>query len=231
MQIAPGIYSMGQQEGGRVHAFLLDDGAGLTLIDTMYDDDARHVRAELKSIGKTPADIKHIILTHAHKSHIGGLANLKQASQAQIYAHEWEVDIIAGRRKATRVSLTPQKPFSVYGLQVGLALGLGKHTPCEVDRRLKSGDRVGPLQVVETPGHTPGCVSFWWPENRALFAGDVISTWPEFAAGWPGLTLDNNRNLKSVGQLTDFGNAEILGIGHGEPITRGAAAEIRKLVK
>ena len=231
MQIAPGIYSMGQQEGGRVHAFLLDDGGALTLIDTMYDDDARHVLAELASIGKKPADIRHIILTHGHKSHIGGLAVLKKGSRAEVCAHEWEVDIIAGRRKASRVSLVPQKPLSVYGLQVGLALGLGRHTPCEVDRRLKSGDHVGPLQVVSTPGHTPGCLSFWWPERRALFAGDVIATWPEFAAGWPGLTLDNDQNLKSVGQLTDFSSAEILGIGHGEPITRGAAAEIRRLVK
>ena len=48
MRIAPGIFSMGQEEGGHVHAFLLDDGNGLTLIDTMYDDDARHVLAELK---------------------------------------------------------------------------------------------------------------------------------------------------------------------------------------
>jgi glyoxylase-like metal-dependent hydrolase (beta-lactamase superfamily II) len=231
MKIAPGIYSMGQEEGGRVHAFLLDDGAGLTLIDTMYDDDARHVLAELASIGKAPGDLKHIILTHAHKSHVGGVAALKQASRAEVCAHEWEVDIIAGRRKATRVSLVPRKPLAVYKLQAGLALGLGRHTPCEVDRRLKAGDHIGPLQVVATPGHTPGSLSFWWADRRALFAGDVIATWPDFAAGWPGLTLDNDQNLRSVGQLTDFSNAEILAVGHGEPITRGAAAEIRRLVK
>jgi glyoxylase-like metal-dependent hydrolase (beta-lactamase superfamily II) len=231
MKIAPGIYSMGQSEGGRVHAFLLDDGNGLTLIDTMYDDDGRHVLAELSSIGKKPSDIKHIILTHAHKSHIGGLAALKQASGAAVYAHEWEVDIIAGRRKATPVSKVPQKPLAVYHLQLGLALGLGKHAPCEVDRRLKSGDRVGPLEVVESPGHTPGCLSFWWRERRALFAGDVIATWPEFAAGWPGLTLDNDRNLRSVHELTAFSDAEILGIGHGDPITQGAAEAIKKLTR
>ena len=39
MKIAPGIYSMGQEEGGHVHAFLLDDGNGLTLIDTMYEEE------------------------------------------------------------------------------------------------------------------------------------------------------------------------------------------------
>jgi glyoxylase-like metal-dependent hydrolase (beta-lactamase superfamily II) len=221
---------MGQQQGGRVHAFLLDGGDGLTLIDTLYDDDGKVVLAEIAAMGRKPADLKHIILTHAHKSHLGGLAALKKASGATVYSHDWEVDIIAGRREATRVSPIPQKPLSVYGLQLGLALGLGRHVACEVDRRLKSGDRVGPLEVMETPGHTPGCLSFWWPDRRAIFAGDVIATWPEFAAGWPGLTLDNDRNLRSVHDLTAFGNAEILGIGHGEPIVQGAAAEIRKLV-
>jgi glyoxylase-like metal-dependent hydrolase (beta-lactamase superfamily II) len=230
MQIAPGIFSMGQEEGGHVHAFLLDDGNGLTLIDTMYDDDARHVLAELGRIGKTPADVKQIILTHAHKSHVGGVAALKHASGAVVCAHAWETDIIAGRRKATRVSLVPKRPLAVYKLQAGLALGLGRHTPCEVDRPLRAGDHIGPLQVVETPGHTPGSLSFWWAERRALFAGDVIATWPELAAGWPGLTLDNDRNLRSVQQLTDFGNAEILAVGHGEPITNDAASALRKLV-
>src|SRR5918993_605525 len=123
MQIAPGIYSMGQEEGGHVHAFLLDDGNGLTLIDTMYDDDARHVLSELSSIGKTPKDVKRIILTHAHKSHVGGVAALKKASGATVYSHEWETDIIAGRREATRVSaFPPKRPLAVYKLQLGLAL-------------------------------------------------------------------------------------------------------------
>lgn len=230
MEIAPGIYSLGQDKGGHVHAFILDDGSGLTVIDTLYDDDANLILSELTRIGKAPADVKHIILTHAHKSHLGGLAALKRASHATVCSHEWEADIIAGRRKAERVSLVPRRPLAVYQLQAGLALGLGRYEPAEVDRHLKPGDRVGPLEVVSTPGHTPGSLTFWWPERRALFAGDVIATWPEFAAGWPGLTLDNAQNLRSVASLTDFGNAEVLGIGHGEPIVRDAAAEIRKLV-
>ena len=231
MKIGPGLYSMRQDEGGRVHAYLLENGDGLTLVDTLYDDDGKGVLAEIAQIGRKPGDLRHIILTHAHKSHLGGLAALKAASGATVYAHEWETDIIAGRRAATRVSPVPRKPLQVYGLQLGLALGLGEHKPCEVDRRLKAGDHVGPLQVVETPGHTPGCLSFWWADRRALLVGDVIATWPEVAAGWPGLTLDNERNLRSVRDLTAFGNAEILCIGHGEPITHDAAATIRKLAQ
>jgi glyoxylase-like metal-dependent hydrolase (beta-lactamase superfamily II) len=231
MEIAPGVYSMGQEEGGRVHAYLLDDGNGLTLLDTMYHDDGKIVLDEIARIGRTPAQLKHIILTHAHKSHLGGLAALKNASGATVCAHEWEVDIIAGRREATRVSPIPRRPLQVYKLQLGLALGLGRHAPCEVDHRLKAGDHIGPLQVIATPGHTPGSLSFWWPERRALFAGDVIVTWPELAPGWPGLTLDNAENLRSAHQFTDFGNAEVLAVGHGEPILRNAAKEIRKILR
>ena len=113
MQIAPGIHSMGQDKGGHVHAFLLDDGNGLTLIDTLYDDDGEVVLSEIARMGRTPPDVKHIILTHAHKSHLGGLAALKQASGATVCAHAWEVDIIAGRRKATPVSKVPKRPFAV----------------------------------------------------------------------------------------------------------------------
>ena len=231
MRIAPGVYSIGQEEGGHVHAYLLENGGNFTLIDTLYDDDGKRVLREIESIGHKPTDLKHIILSHAHKSHVGGLAALKAASGAAVCSHEWEVDIIAGRRPATRVSPFPRKPCQVYKLQLGLALGLGKHKPCEVDRRLKAGDQIGPLQVVETPGHTPGSLSFWWPERRALFAGDAITTWPEVTPGWPGLTLDNARNLRSVHDLTDFGNAEVLCTGHGEPITHDAAATIRKLAQ
>ena len=231
MEIAPGVYSMSQEEGGHVHAFLLDDGTDLTLIDTLYDDDGNGVLAEIARIGKSPAQLKTIILTHAHKSHLGGLAALKKASGATVCSHDWEVDIIAGRRKATRVSPIPRKPLEVYKLQLGLALGLGKHVPCEVDRRLKAGDHVGPLEVMAVPGHTPGSLAFWWAAKRALFAGDVIATWPDFAPGWPGLTLDNDQNLRSAQQFLDFGNAEILGVGHGDPVARDAATQIRTLLK
>ena len=70
--------------GGRVRAYLLDDGQALTLIDTLYDDDGNVVLAEIEKIGKRPADLKQIILTHAHKSHVGGVAALKKASGAAV---------------------------------------------------------------------------------------------------------------------------------------------------
>ncbi|MEJ7815903.1 MAG: MBL fold metallo-hydrolase, partial [Rubrobacter sp.] len=177
MQIAPGVYSMDQSKGGHVHAFLLDEGTALTLIDTLFDTDARRIIDRIGSIGRSVEDLKHIVLTHAHRSHLGGLATLKELSGATVYSHTWEADIVAGERTAQPISPVPMRPlrtyWRVYYLQFGAALGRGKHPPCPVDATLEDGDTVGPVEVLHTPGHTPGHLAFWWPESRVLFAGDA----------------------------------------------------------
>ncbi len=233
-EIAPGIHSLGQTLGGHVHAFLLESEDGLTLIDTLFDSDAHRVLEAINNLGRTPADLKRIVLTHAHRSHLGGLAALKTASGATVYAHEWEEDIIAGDRKAQPVTLVPMRPVTayarVYHLQLGLALGAGKHRPCQVDAPLKDGDRVGPLEVLHAPGHSSGHLAFWWPERRALFAGDAIATWPIFDGGWPAFNLNERNHRSSLGRLAEL-DADVLAVGHGEPLTENVTAQVRSLVK
>jgi glyoxylase-like metal-dependent hydrolase (beta-lactamase superfamily II) len=72
-------------------------------------------------------------------------------------------------------------------------------------------------------------MSFHWPEKKALFVGDVIVTRPYVEAGWPGLTLDMKQNVQSVGKLWDFGDVDIVGVGHGEPIPEGGIEVLKKL--
>jgi glyoxylase-like metal-dependent hydrolase (beta-lactamase superfamily II) len=234
MQIVPGLYSLGDKSGGYVRAFLIDDGNELTLVDTLLDAHGKLVLEELSAIGKRPQDITRIILTHAHQSHLGGLGALKAATGARVYSHVWEADVIEGRKKVQvppTTTLIPQKPFRIYILQVGFVLGLKMPPPCHVDENLKDGDHVGPLTVMHAPGHTPGSLAFYWPEKRALIAGDIVVTWPEIALGWPQITLDNRQNRESVGKLCDMVQAEVLCVGHGQPVIRGAAKLMRDLVE
>ena len=100
------MYDIGQgtYRSSYVHAFLLDDGDGLTLIDTLYEDDPRLIVEQIERIGKAVTDLKRIVLSHAHRSHLGGLAELKRRSGAKLYSHEFEADIVAGDRKAQPVT-------------------------------------------------------------------------------------------------------------------------------
>lgn len=233
MQIIPGLNSLGDKSGGYVRGYLIDDGNELTLIDTLLDKGGALVLAELKALGKQPSDVKRIILTHAHQSHLGGLAALKTATGARIYCHDWEAPIIEGKKKVevpTGTTLLPQKPLQIYYLQVAFVLGLGMPPPCAVDENLKDGDHVGPLTVMHVPGHTPGSLAFYWPEKKALIAGDIVVTWPGPALGWPQITLDNKQNRDSVGKLCDMVNAEVLCVGHGQPVVAGASQYMKDLV-
>jgi len=54
MDVAPGIYSLGNRQGGHVHAYLLDDGQGVTVIDSLMAAGAHLIVAELARIGRAP---------------------------------------------------------------------------------------------------------------------------------------------------------------------------------
>jgi glyoxylase-like metal-dependent hydrolase (beta-lactamase superfamily II) len=230
MRVAEGVYSIGQKKGGRVHAYLFDHGDELTLVDTLFDTDARLVLDCIRRIGRSPRDLKRIALTHGHRSHLGGLARLRELSGALVYAHEWEADIIAGERAAQPVSLQPGGPLSTYPFRIGLALGRPRHRPCPVDRSVTEGDEIGPLQVLHIPGHTPGHLAFHYGPRGVLAVGDAVATWPRTDAGWPGFNLNEGQYRVSLRRLAQVEGA-IIAVGHGEPLIEGAADRVYELAE
>jgi glyoxylase-like metal-dependent hydrolase (beta-lactamase superfamily II) len=230
MRVAEGVYSIGQRKGGRVHAYLFEHGGELTLVDTLFDANAEPVLDCIRRIGRSPGDLKQIALTHAHRSHLGGLAKLKRLSGARVCAHEWEADIIAGQRLAQPVSLRPRRPLSTYPFRIGLALGRPRHVPCPVDWGLQEGDEVGPLRVVHIPGHTPGHLAFHCEPRGVLAVGDAVATWPRIDAGWPGFNLNEGQYRESLQRLAQF-EAGVIAVGHGDPLTERAAERVHELAE
>jgi glyoxylase-like metal-dependent hydrolase (beta-lactamase superfamily II) len=227
-ELAPGVHSLGHGKGGHVHAFLIDDGNELTLVDTLFEDDGRLVLAEIDRLGRRPSDLKRIAITHGHRSHLGGLAALKRASGATVLAHEWEADIVGGDRRAQPVTLLPKQSLRLIPFQVGLRLNRPRHVPCPVDETLDDGDTVGPLHVLHAPGHSPGHLAFFWPERRFLIAGDSVATWPELCPGWYAFNLNKRQLGMSLRRMAAL-DAHIVGVGHGDPMTNGAADRIHEL--
>ncbi len=235
MEIAPGVYDLtpptrGYLKGGYVHAYLITHGQDLIVIDTLFDADAQVILDQITKLGKTPRDIKHILMTHGHRAHMGGLARLKQLSGAPIYAHAWEADIITGDRPQQGVTLLPQKGIAAYPIIFfgTLAGPLSNHVPAPVDQLINEGDQIGPVRVLHTPGHTPGHLAFYIPERRVLFTGDAFVTWPLICPGWPQAMLNQKQTWESLRRLATL-DVQAIGGGHGPPITRDGQQVLRDL--
>jgi glyoxylase-like metal-dependent hydrolase (beta-lactamase superfamily II) len=229
-ELAEGVWGLEQRKGGHVYSFLLDDGSSLTLVDTLYDTDGARILAQIETIGRRPEDLKSIVVTHAHRSHLGGVQALHARTGARVYAHEWEADIVRGERIAQQVSIIPKQPLRAYfPFQFGAALGLGRHPPVDVHDYVHEGDRIGPLHVIHAPGHTPGHLAFHWPERRLLIAGDAVVTWPRLEAGWPAFRLNPKQHEATLTRMAEL-EVETVGVGHGDPIRTGADRVLRSLL-
>lgn len=236
-EIEEGVHAIGltrgmkgaYRKGGYTRGYLFEDrdNAKLTLVDALFDSDAQQVIDYLWSIGKSPSDLTDIVLTHSHRSHIGGAATLRRLSKARVSCHESEAAIIEGTQSAVPITLWPLRPLALYPIRVMSYLPFAPHVPCEVDRTLVDGETVGSLEVLHVPGHTPGNLALLW-KKRVLVVADAILTWPSFGAGWPGFNADEGLYRRSLQRLLDL-EPEIICVAHGDPITEGASERLLTL--
>ena len=186
---------------------------------------------KLLEAGYAMADVRHIVLTHAHGDHVGGAAELVRRSGAEVIAHRLEVPYIEQRRPlpARRVLNRTLNRLSAVAM---------KSEPASVDRSVVDGDTVealGGLQVVHTPGHTPGSICLHQAERGILLCGDALFN-ANPVTGRPGLRLpprmicsDNDQARASVEAVLAL-KFDVLCAGHGEPILTGAREAIRELL-
>ena len=71
------IHPITDGTAGRVHAYLLEEDDGVTLVDALSGTDAAAIVSGLAAIGRSPADLTRILLTHAHRSHVCGAERMR----------------------------------------------------------------------------------------------------------------------------------------------------------
>ena len=177
MEIAPNVHLI---PGITANPYLIVDADGLTLIDAGLPGSDRKILRALAGLGHAPKDLKRILITHADFDHVGGLARLKAATGARVYASAIEAEAIAAGH-ASRPFRHASRPFKPSNLLRKLVFSITGHLvkprPVQVDEILADGQVLpvlGGLRVVETAGHTPGHVSFFAPSAGVLFVGDSL---------------------------------------------------------
>lgn len=190
-----------------VNAYLVREDDGFTLVDTTTGGQADALIAAARDAG---GEIRRIALTHGHGDHVGSLDQLKQRlGPVEVLMPELDARIHAGEK-----------------IVDGNLPGGWPKLETVPDVRLRAGDRVGSLEVIANPGHTPGHVALFDTRDRSLIAGDTFTTVgrPEVAshrnlrfplaamATWDGpTTLESARALRAL-------DPAVLVVGHGGPL-------------
>ncbi len=206
-----------------VNCYLVREEDGFTLVDTGLPG------SELAILGAAMEHggiIRRIVLTHAHSDHGGSLDALRKAlPKAEVMISAREARFLRGD-----MSLDPGEP------QVRLRGGW-RTCATRPTRLLSSGDRVGSLEAIPSPGHTPGHVAFLDTRDGTLIAGDAFQTragvavsgtlrplfpFPALATWHEPTTLESARRLRAL-------EPSRLAVGHGEVLEDPLAAMDRAI--
>ncbi len=230
-QLTAAVFGVLTQFNG-LNGYLIRGADGFTLVDTGLKGFDRYVRQALRQLNSTLADLKRIVITHAHPDHVGALPSLQQQVNATTYAHRLDAPVIRGDWP-----IAYPKPEEL-GLPGRFLLGRIRATsitPARVDVELtdqQTLDEVLPgAQVIHLPGHSHGHIGLYLPEEKTLIGGDVLLHLP-----W-GLTLPLRpvspdwaavkASIRTAAALP----LENLLLGHGAPILGGAQARLEAFVR
>jgi hydroxyacylglutathione hydrolase len=211
------------------NAWLVETREGLVLVDTGLPGSGPPVTALLGALGRTPGDLRGIVLTHADPDHAGSAAELRALTGAPVAIHVDDAPVLAGgltpRGAKGPLRLRTLVPrLARLGHELGMALVV-RLAPARTGWRalradvlLRDGDDFAGLRVLHVPGHTAGSVALL-REDGALFAGDAVFGDARGRAHYPprGSALDPAQARGSAERLIRLGFAALYP-GHGLPV-------------
>ena len=176
------------------------DGPVRVLIDPGHSRLFDHVAQGIKQLGLTIADIDVLICTHAHPDHIEAVQLFKDMpTHFTIHQEEWQWAATIGKQMSAAFGIDMDAIVPDFFVREG-------------DLSLDGLE----MNIIHTPGHSPGSITLYWPSQKALFTGDLVFKEGLGRTDLPG--GDGAKLKESIKRLTDL-EVQWLLPGHGEIIS------------
>ena len=199
LRVTDEVYALDSTQGNYTN---LITGEENILVDTGRHGQGKGILKDLKAIGIKPDDVQHILVTHHDVDHVGSLASLEKSTGAKVWASEKDIPYICGIKGRLGIKwlisvLMPlKKPEKI--------------TPYPEDQR------IGDIEIIPTPGHTPGHVALIYKD--VLMVGDLIKTSRGKIAPMSSfMNWDDEIIKESIHKINNY-NFRWICPAHGEPL-------------
>ena len=223
-------------EGFKINPTLLWDDEMAILVDTGMPGQLSAIKAAMHQVGVPFEKLKAVILTHQDIDHIGSLPELLQESQGKIevYAHELDKPYIEGTKHMMKADPTKISK-EVWDTLPHSMQALYMNPPkAKVDHTLVDGQELsffGGIQVIFTPGHTPGHISLYLNESKTLVVGDAMVLNNGAIQGpVPRNTPDMETAIHSLSKFLDYDIQSVI-CYHGGYTNENIKEQIQEIVQ
>ncbi|GIG37568.1 MBL fold metallo-hydrolase [Cellulomonas pakistanensis] len=239
MRISVPAAGVARLEHAYVNCYVIAGAHGATVVDAGLPRMWGALPRLLAAVDRTPADVRAVVLTHAHFDHVGFARRALHELDVDVWVHPADAHLAAHpyryAHENPRATYPIRHPRALPILGAMVAAGAARVQGVKVVRSLAAGPRLkvpGHPDVIACPGHTDGHVALHLPDRGVLLSGDALvtldpytgRTGPRIVAG--AATADSALNLASLDALAATG-ADVVLPGHGEPWTGGAAEAVR----
>jgi glyoxylase-like metal-dependent hydrolase (beta-lactamase superfamily II) len=236
MQVTNGVHRVSR---GVANFYFVEDPNGITLVDAGVGADWKLFLDAVASIGRSPKDLRAVLLTHAHSDHTGFAERARSELHTSVWIHD--ADAEAARSGTPGKNEGRLGPYLRHAEAWRTLFGLLFHggvsiIPIHVVSTFEDGQTIdvpGRPTVAHAPGHTPGSAALLFERHHVLVTGDgLVTRNPLTGRRGPqimprGLNQDSRQALASLAKLENLPAAIVLP-GHGEPWTEGAADAVRR---
>src|SRR4051795_5626036 len=210
--VAPGVH--------RVHDcftnwYLVEDDGGITIVDSGVPSSWDSLQGALRELGRPPADVKALVLPHAHCDHVGCAERARQELRIPVYVHDNDVPLTRHPwrydHERARARYLATQPRALPIVATFLRHRAFWPRPIGAVHRYGDGGELpvpGRPTIIASPGHTLGHCALYLADRDVLLAGDALvmldpytgRTGPRLVAR--AATVDIDRNLASLDALS-----------------------------